>query len=275
MVVSSFFTRLQRTLKFAKQAASQSAIPGLVIVGVARDNPFGHTGIWSSMLGRWFGVIKVRTSITDGEFALIDTHDLGQLISCEEVLIERAYDLSVVPFRPDLIVDCGAHTGLFSLIAGLRYSSAEMIAFEPNPRNFCMAQQQLARFGTRIRLVEAAVSTENGEAWFRSEESNTGFITDTCYGHEQRVRLVNLLDEAPNWSGRRLLLKMDIEGGEQEVLPHVIHSLSLPSQCALFFEIHGGQSAWHELSNLASRAGFQVHQTRKRDPFADGFALRI
>jgi FkbM family methyltransferase len=228
--------------------------------------------MWSSLAGKCFGVMRVQTQVTGGQAALIDTSDLGQLISCEEVLIDRTYDFSLVPFRPDVIVDCGAHVGLFTLIAGLRYCSAELIAFEPNADNFRMAELQLARFASRLRLVKAAVSTEGGEGWLCSEASNTGYLTSDHHNQQQHVRLVNLLDKAPDWAGKRLLLKMDIEGKERDVLPHIMPHL--PERCAIFFEVHGGQEAWDELSCIASQAGFNVTITRKRAPFTDGFALR-
>ena len=134
--------------------------------------------------------MKVRTRATGGEFALVDTHDLGELISCEEVLIDRTYDFTMVPFRPDLIADCGAHIGLFTLIAGSHYASAELIAFEPDVCNFRRARRQLARLTSRLRLIEAAVSTENGEAWFYKEESDTGHLTHEPHDGKQRVRVV-------------------------------------------------------------------------------------
>jgi len=266
-------SRLVRVAKFARAAPSLTAVPSLVVAAIARDSPFGRAGTWNSIFGRWFGAMKVRTHATGREFAVIDTRDLGELISCEEVLIDGTYDLSMVPFRPDLIADCGAHIGLFTLIAGLRYSSAELVAFEPDIGNFHKAQQQLARFTSRLRLIKAAVSTEDGEGWFYREDSNSGHLTREPHQRQQRVPLVNLLHEARRWTGRRLLLKMDIEGMEREVLPHVVGHL--PRQCAIFFEVHGGPQVWDELSNIASQAGFGITITRQRNLFTDAFALRI
>src|SRR5206468_1743975 len=122
----SLVNRLVRVLRFARAAPSLTAVPSLVVMALARDNPFAHAGRWNAIFGKCVGVMKVRTRTTGGEFALIDTRDLGELISCEEILIDRTYNLSMVPFRPDLIIDCGAHIGLFTLLAGLRYSSAEL-----------------------------------------------------------------------------------------------------------------------------------------------------
>jgi hypothetical protein len=148
--------RFHRVTKFTREAASLSAIPVLALAALARDNPFGRFGIWNSA-GKYVRVVKIRTRSTKGEFALIDTHDLGHLISCEEVPIDRTYNFDRVPFPPNIIVDCSAHIGLFTLVAGARYDSAELIAFEPNASNFRMAQLQLARFKNRLRLEEAAV----------------------------------------------------------------------------------------------------------------------
>jgi FkbM family methyltransferase len=273
MVFKVLVKRLVRVARFTRAAPSVTAVPSLIVAAIARDSPFGHAGTWNSILGERFGVMKVRTRATGGEFALIDTHDLGELISCEEVLIDRTYNFAMVPFRPDLIADCGAHIGLFTLMAGLRYSSAELVAFEPDVSNVRKAQQQLARFASRLRLIEAAVSTEEGEAWFYRELSNTGHLTRERHEGQQRVRLVNLLDEVRRWAGRRLLPKRDIEGKEREVFPHIVGHL--PTQCAIFIEVHGGLEVWDELSNIASRAGFKITITRKRAGFTDAFALRV
>src|SRR5205814_7441900 len=125
-----------------------------------------------AICGKLFGTVKVRAEAIDGEYALINTHDLGELVSCDEVLVERIYDLSLVPFVPDLVVDCGSHIGLFSLIAGLKYPRAELIAYEPNPENFQLSRRQLDRFGSRIRLIEAAVSDQTGQSRFCALYSN-------------------------------------------------------------------------------------------------------
>jgi hypothetical protein len=127
----------------SQSSSSLSAVPALTVAAIARDNPFGH----GSACGRLFGPVNVRTKTVAGAVAAVDTHDLGQLISCEEILIERTYDLALVPFEPEIIVDCGAHIGLFSLMAGLRYPEADILAFEPDAQNCSVARAQLAGLG--------------------------------------------------------------------------------------------------------------------------------
>lgn len=247
-------------------------MPVLILVGIARDGPFGGRGAISAALGKVFGLLPVRTRATGSQAAWVDTHDLGHLISCEEILVEGCYDLELVPFQPDIVVDCGAHIGLFSLIAGLRYPEAALNAFEPHPANVFILNRQLARFGGRVHLTEAAVSTTTGMDWFYSEDSNTGRISDESAPCAVQVRRVDLAKSIQYDIGTRLLLKMDIEGEELRVLPHVISLL--PRQCALYFETHGGEEAWQEISTLLVEHSFQVSLTRNRGQFKDGFALR-
>jgi hypothetical protein len=120
-------------------------------------------------------------------------------------------------------------------------------------------------------LVKAAVSREDGEGWFCRDDSNTGHLTSSHDGQHQRVQLVDLLCEVRQLAGKRLLLKMDVEGEERKVLPHMI--ARLPNQCAIFLEIHGGQEAWDEISQSLLDVGFQNRISRERIPFADAFAI--
>ena len=272
MDLNSLNKRASRVRKFVREAASLSAIPGLVVAAVARDNPVGQRRLRDLLIGNSRGVVEVRTRATGGEPAFIDTYDLGQLISFEEVLIDRIYDLSLVPFAPELIVDCGTHNGLFSLLAGLRYSRAELIAYEPERRNFRAAQAQLSRFKERVRLVEAAVYTRTGDASFCRGESNSGHLTTQSHESTQCVRVIDPLQEAHHWKGKRLLLKMDIEGAETEVLPHVIDFL--PMRCACFVEVHAGQQVLENLLRRASGLGFDALTTRTRGTFIDAFLVR-
>lgn len=230
-------------------------------------------------MGKIFGTVKVTTGAIPGEYAFIDTHDLGQLVSCEEVLIQQIYDLSRVPFVPDIVVDCGSHIGLFSLVAGLKYPSAALIAYEPEPENFRVLQKQLRRFGERVTVVNAAVSDHDGEAEFIVFQSNCGHLTE---GHHAPVAVadakrlcvptIDLAAETEKWQGHKLLLKIDIEGTEACVVPRLIRKL--PPQTALFIELHFDNSLSQNLREMLAAAGFTISATRLSAESSDWFALR-
>ena len=271
-VLPRIATRIRRIRKFTSARTSWKAAPALAIAAIARDNPFGGVGAFNGVFGKAIGIIGVRTQASGGALAWIDTHDLGNLVSCEEVLIDAVYNLSLVPFEPAVVVDCGAHIGLFSLLAALRFPDASLIAFEPNPANFRMAQLQLARFGGRVKLIDAAVSTEDGESRFSAAASNTGQLCEDGPPTGVRVRMVDLSQSLERLGNRPLLLKMDVEGKEQELIPHVVRGL--PSRCAIFFESHGGERAWSEQQSVLLSAGFHVTRLRERCLYNDSFAVR-
>jgi hypothetical protein len=111
------------------------------------------------------------------------------------------------------------------------------------------------------------------KAGFVATTSNPGHLTSSHNGLNQRVQLVDLLHEVQKLAGNRPLLKMDVEEEERKVLPHII--AHLPSQCAIFVEIHDGQKAWDEISQLLLDVGFQRRINRKRTLFIDAFAIRM
>lgn len=77
-----------------------------------------------------------------------------------QVFIERQYEHPAV--HPDLmtIVDCGANIGLASLWFLHHCPYCRVLAIEPEPRNAAMLRRNVAPYGDRVRVIEAAVWTE-------------------------------------------------------------------------------------------------------------------
>jgi len=251
--------RLRRVGAFMA-AGPPSEWSRLAVLGWARDNPS------SSVATR--GVVSVKPNALHGARLTIDPSDLGQLISFEEVFVERAYDLQLVPFTPALIIDCGAHAGFFSTLAASRFKGVPLVAFEPNPANLPILRENLSN-APAATVFDAAVSTSMGTARFSAAVSNGGRIVAGNDGVE--VRMIDLRQQLPP-QGTPLLLKMDIEGEEMRLLPHVI--TALPRRCAVFLETHDGTASRQQLATALSTAGFSVTTLRERGQFADLFAVR-
>lgn len=267
--------RLRQIKLFAGISSSPSDLAKLILLGVARGHPFG-SGDAIGRLGKLFGqTIVIRPRNLRGLKAVINPRDLGHLISLEEVLVDCCYDLSLIPFQPEVVYDCGAHIGLFSLLAASWYPKAHIVAIEPNPANIVFIKAQLAINSVSITIENAAVSIRDGEGWFKWECSNSGSLQNADRRNSKgnvRVRTVKPHSLIGDSGKNALLLKLDIEGEELNILPELIPVL--PTQCAIFFEVHGGEAAWNEFDSRLKNAGFQVRQTRERYPFADGVAIR-
>ena len=91
---------------------------------------------------------------------LIKPTDWSQTIIFEEVFLQSGYDLNKVTFTPEVIFDCGAHIGIFSLLAKSKFPRARLVAYEPNPQNIQLIRRQITNNDLDVELIESAVSTE-------------------------------------------------------------------------------------------------------------------
>jgi FkbM family methyltransferase len=139
----------------------------------------------------------------------------------DEIFCTKCYDFIVD--RPDpYIIDAGANIGMATLRFLKLYPKARIVAFEPQPDVFEMLQKNIVNnlYADNVRLVNAALSDEDGEASFNRLVDGE---TDCCASLEDvpgmndriTVKTVTLL---PYIDRRVDLLKLDIEGKEFDAL---------------------------------------------------------
>jgi len=137
------------------------------------------------------------------------------------LLIRRIY--GNVP-RGCSVVDVGAHVGIFSLYSVLS-GSKEVLAFEPESRNFQLLHQNLHsnRLHERIHSFNMAVWSSEGERTLFTSRGSAfhGFFPDKLHaGGFEKVRCIGINTilkhvEPP------VLLKIDAEGSEYEIIEHM------------------------------------------------------
>src|SRR5262249_44449168 len=121
----------------------------------------------------------------------------------------------------DVVVDIGAHIGLFSIYLGKRWPALKVFAFEPFPTNFSNCAENLRlnavtnvvmsskAITTDQRLLSMATDPRNSggaSAFVRTFESN-GIVSDIASITLDMVFSVNEIE-------RCKLLKIDCEGME-------------------------------------------------------------
>lgn len=244
----------------------------LAVLGFVRGHSFAGNGLIARNGRRIYPSLIVRPRRYCGLRLSIDPSDVSQLVIAEEFLQFNAYDLSKVPFIPHIVLDCGAHIGLFSLLCRAHFPSAQIKAFEPSPKNIEVLRTNVTVNDLAIEIIESAVSTNSGVGLFGAGASCGGHLIASNGVDGYRVALIDLKKHLPE-EPARLLLKMDIEGSEEEVLPDV--TPLLPLTTAIFFETHGGSESWERLSKLLEQSGFGTEVMRRHEQFTDGFALRL
>jgi len=239
-------------------------VPAAVALAIYRTRPASKPQLIS------FRPAKLR-----GLTLSLNAANMSDFVIYEEVFFDGIYDLSQVSFTPDAVVDCGAYHGYFSLLAAATFQGVKGVAFEPNAANLGMLTQNVRRNDLAIDVRPSAVSTRDGSAMFAGGGCGGQLSADAR--NAVTVPLVNLCREIGELRSRALLLKLDIEGEEQQLLPALIDAV--PQRCAIFFEWHHGRDAYDRTAALLSANGFAVTVTRENRietgaVYIDAFAQR-
>jgi FkbM family methyltransferase len=138
-----------------------------------------------------------------------------------EVVLAREYEHpGFIPDATTTVLDIGAQHGEFSVLCSRIYG-AKVIAFEPLDTNCAIIEHNLHLNGDApVTLYPLAVGDHDGEI--------TGYRYDTMLvrdagpmtGRPVQLKQVRLdgLDLDTFLEGRRVIMKVDVEGFEQEVL---------------------------------------------------------
>jgi FkbM family methyltransferase len=116
--------------------------------------------------------------------------------------------------RPLRVADLGAHVGLFGVHVLGQFPDAHITAFEPDPLNreglgCCIAANGRQ---SQWQMVAACAATEDGSTPFASGLSlGSRRVSDASGEHVPTVDVLPYLESVD-------LIKMDIEGGEWEIL---------------------------------------------------------
>lgn len=266
--------RCRQILSYSMLSMGAMDAPKLAVLGVAKWRSFSRPDLVSRIGRKLFPLLNVRPRLLKGVRICIDPSDPTHLEIFDEVVIENVYDLQRVQFDPDLIIDCGAHIGLFVARARSVFPNARLIVFEPERRNSHLLKQMININRIAAEVHNEAVSDMSGSLTFYLRGSHGGSLNPQGGGvvGSYCVPVVNIIPMLQSWRPKRLLLKMDIEGEEENLLPKMIDYF--PPESAIFFETHSGQRGWKHLQASLSAAGFEVHLLRERGVFMDGFASR-
>lgn len=191
-----------------------------------------------------------------------------------DVLIEHWVQKSYLgggfylPAAGDVVIDAGAHVGLFSIQLSRLCPRLRILALEPSEASFACLQQNLESFDCRgVEAVRMALGGERGSGTMhaaRRSLDNTLEIAEAGSGSFEIVRLADAIEMAK--AERIALLKMDIEGSEKAVFESV-EAESLERIDRLILEYHdnlipgclravqealtGSHEMWEEPSELA------------------------
>ena len=179
------------------------------------------------------------------------------LFGLKEIFIDKIYEqqLSESP----MIIDCGANIGLSIIYFKNAYPNANIVAFEPDEKNFALLQKNIDAFTfVNVILHQSAVWISNDPLQFSVTGTMGSSIVTQPNGSNtvtvQGFRLKDLLTKKIDF------LKIDIEGAEYAVLKDIASALHWVQN--LFIEYHGTFAQNKELIEMLGiieANGFQFY----------------
>jgi FkbM family methyltransferase len=178
-------------------------------------------------------------------------------IAAKDVLLNREYEylprFELKNFD-GVVIDAGANTGLFSLVAS--NFAKEVVAIEPHPTNLAFLKDNLA-----LNKVEN-VSVVDKSLWF--DKTTLNLYQDNSIAHSLVQKTgssipteTTTLDELLDVWGDVNLLKLDVEGAEFALLHHA-DSRQLRRLSALVCEVHLSHGLLGPVLRKLTDAGFKT-----------------
>lgn len=157
-----------------------------------------------------------------------------------------------------IIVDAGAHSGMFTMYTKALNPKAQIIAVEPEANNLALLKKHLAENKiSKVKIIAGALAGETGERFLKiSVDSHNHSLAAEG---EVAVKAFSFSDFCKNNKIKKVsLLKMDIEGAEYEVLKSLSVGDWLKIE-VLIMEYHDNNFKNHKgLERLLRENGFGV-----------------
>jgi FkbM family methyltransferase len=138
------------------------------------------------------------------------------------------YLATLEPDTESVVLDCGAHIGIFSILSSIYLKKSKIHAFEPQPSNFSLLDQNTQIY-RNIISYPVGVGIENTSLkLYRHGSSSEGFtgrwtLTPTTEetSEQMTVSVINLEEFINKIDVPVFILKLDLEGFEAAVLKNL------------------------------------------------------
>ncbi len=188
----------------------------------------------------------------------VDYVDAQSLYSSIDTLVVRKWNNFATEKKQPIILDCGANIGISVLNYKRMYPEARITAIEPDPDIVRVLRRNLQVNGAEdVEITEAAVWKENGKTGFFSEGTDgSRIVTGSDITANTTVKTIDLADCIAEPVD---MLKIDVEGAEFEVIPHIEEKLSLVAQMVVECHIDNSKTGqFGKLLRVLSSVGFSV-----------------
>lgn len=166
--------------------------------------------------------VEVNFEVENQAFKIVSPDD-QYWGSIKDVLLIREYEylteFELQNFK-GLVVDAGAHVGLFSIVAS-RFAR-KIVSIEPNSKNYCLLYKncETNKINNILPLNKVLCENEGTVKLYKGVDSGCSSIVkglNTQFNYSQGVTLQRIIEEF----GDIDLLKLDVEGAEFGIFQNI------------------------------------------------------
>ena len=160
----------------------------------------------------------------------------------------------------DMMIDIGAHAGLYSIIARTRHPQLEIHAFEPDRTNLCQLYANLFinNLQSDINVHEHGLSNHDRSVSFITSADNSSRATRRISATGDTEIMVKRLDEVLDCRDRIIAIKIDVEGHELQVVDGA-RELLASNKC--FLQIEARSDSFDQLRQQMNDLGYRYITT--------------
>lgn len=186
----------------------------------------------------------------------------GDIQALREIWLDQVYMPWPEASTLRQVVDLGANIGFTSIYLYRRLTVEYLIAVEPDPDNVRVLRQNLRQNSIPSAIITAAVGPIDGHASFRRDRaSNLGFVDPAGELDIRIVSMDSVIADLPSHTAETLL-KVDIEGGEEELFAGDVPWLSRFDY--LMAELHPSRANMTRIMNVFEAAGLHLRAGSNR-----------
>lgn len=160
-----------------------------------------------------------------------------------------------------IVFDCGANVGTVSSYIKTIYPNAKIIAFEPDEKVFDFLKGNIERNKFQnVELNKKAVWIKSETLKFATEGADSGsLVNQNNQENFMEVEAIDINDYLEQYN-QIDFFKMDIEGAENTVFPHLEKNLHRIQNIFLeFHSFHNDNQQLAQILEIAQRNGFRYH----------------
>jgi FkbM family methyltransferase len=177
----------------------------------------------------------------------------GDIQVLREIWLDEVYMPPPEAAGLQTVVDLGANIGFTSVYLFRRLNARHVTAVEPDPANVRILERNLRQNDVCATVISAAVGPVDGLATFRRDRaSNRGRLETDGDLNVSVISMNQLLNHVPQ-PDSRVFLKVDIEGGEEQLFTGDLSWLGR-FDC-LMAELHPEVADMRRITTLIEQAG--------------------